>query len=91
MGTPRERTGRPRRALGARTRVAGAASHCPHDATQLPALPSNRAPLHWTQAVLEIASEYGYGARGAGGKIPGGATLLFEVELLSFPGDDAEL
>lgn len=43
------------------------------------------------KAVLEIASDLGYGARGAGGKIPGGATLWFEVELLSFPGDDAEL
>ena len=31
------------------------------------------------KAILVIKSDYGYGARGAGGKIPGGATLLFEV------------
>lgn len=35
------------------------------------------------KAILVIESEYGYGARGAGGAIPGGATLYFEVELLS--------
>jgi FKBP-type peptidyl-prolyl cis-trans isomerase FklB len=31
---------------------------------------------------LFIPSDYGYGDRGAGGDIPGGATLIFELELL---------
>lgn len=32
--------------------------------------------------MLYIPSDYGYGDRGAGANIPGGATLLFEIELL---------
>jgi FKBP-type peptidyl-prolyl cis-trans isomerase FkpA len=33
-------------------------------------------------AKLTLDASMGYGARGAGGIIPGGATLIFEVELL---------
>ena len=46
----------------------------------------------WTEALqlmhvgdkwkIYIPSELGYGDRGAGGAIPGGATLVFEMELL---------
>ncbi len=32
--------------------------------------------------LLTIPSSLGYGPRGAGGVIPGGATLIFEVDLL---------
>jgi|EP00544_Gedaniella_sp_CCMP2646_P006006 FK506-binding protein 1 len=34
------------------------------------------------KAMLHITSDYGYGARGAGGVIPPNADLSFEVELL---------
>lgn len=38
------------------------------------------------KAILVIQSKYGYGDRGAGGLIKGGATLYFDVELVSFAG-----
>ncbi|KAL7524243.1 hypothetical protein ACHAWF_000876 [Thalassiosira exigua] len=38
------------------------------------------------KAMLHITSDYGYGARGAGGDIPPNADLDFEVELLGING-----
>ncbi len=43
------------------------------------AIPLMNTGSHWR---LWIPSELAYGDRGAGGDIPGGATLMFEVELL---------
>eukprot|EP01083_Nonionella_stella_P012472 35397_1 len=40
------------------------------------------------KAMLNISSDFGYGARGAGGAIPPNADLKFEVELLAI-GDKA--
>ena len=36
---------------------------------------------------LTIASDLGYGDQGSPPKIPGGATLVFEVELISINGN----
>ena len=43
------------------------------------AIPMMNEGSHWR---LWIPSDLAYGDRGAGGDIPGGATLMFEVELL---------
>lgn len=42
------------------------------------------------KAVIVIDSSLGYGARGAGGMIGPGASLLFEVELISFVGGSSQ-
>lgn len=42
------------------------------------------------KAILTIRSDYGYGDNGSPPKIPGGATLNFEVELLSFKEKEKE-
>src|SRR5690349_12407906 len=44
------------------------------------AIPLMKQGSHWR---LWIPSDLAYGDRGAGGDIPGGATLIFEVELLN--------
>ncbi len=44
------------------------------------ALPLMKEGSHWR---LWIPSDLAYGDRGAGAGIPGGATLMFEVELIS--------
>ena len=41
------------------------------------------------KSILRITSDYGYGARGAGGVIPPNADLNFEVELLAINGQSA--
>jgi FKBP-type peptidyl-prolyl cis-trans isomerase FklB len=56
----------------------------------------NQVIKGWTEAMqlmkenskweLYIPSELAYGERGAGGRIPGGAVLIFELELLEVQG-----
>lgn len=56
----------------------------------------NQVIKGWTEALqimeegakweLYIPSELGYGDRGAGGSIPGGAVLIFTLELLEITG-----
>lgn len=40
------------------------------------------------RAMFYISSEYGYGVNGSPPKIPGNATLVFDIELFSFQGED---
>merc|ERR1712142_659136 len=40
------------------------------------------------KAVFTIKSDYGYGSAGSPPKIPGDATLIFEIELFDFHGED---
>lgn len=40
------------------------------------------------KAVFTIKAEYGYGSAGSPPKIPGDATLVFEIELFDFHGED---
>ena len=40
---------------------------------------------------MTIASDYGYGDRGRPGVIPGGATMIFKVELIAINGNEYNL
>mmetsp|Transcript_19442 Transcript_19442/g.42273 ORF Transcript_19442/g.42273 Transcript_19442/m.42273 type:complete len:159 (-) Transcript_19442:213-689(-) len=61
----------------------------------------NQVIKGWTEAMqlmkeggkweLYIPSELGYGDRGAGGSIPGGAVLVFTLELLKVNGDSVKV
>ena len=61
----------------------------------------NQVIKGWTEAMqimkegdkweLYIPSELAYGDRGAGGKIPGGAVLIFTLEMLKVKGPSVEL
>jgi FKBP-type peptidyl-prolyl cis-trans isomerase len=42
------------------------------------------SPRSLQRAVITISSDYGYGDEGSEPVIPGGATLVFDVEMLKY-------
>ena len=47
--------------------------------------------LKGEEAIIVTTAKYGYGDRGAGGAIPGGATLYFKVQLVGWKGKGGDL
>ena len=80
------------------TLISGAEFDSSYKRGQPASFPVNGVIKGWTEALqlmpvgskwqLFVPSELGYGDRGAGADIGPGATLIFEVELLSIQGND---
>jgi FKBP-type peptidyl-prolyl cis-trans isomerase FkpA len=83
------------------TLVDGTQFDSSYDRGQTITFPLNGVIKGWQEGValmsvgstyeLYIPSELGYGARGAGGLIPGNAALVFKVELIKIPSQKDEL